>query len=578
METPNAASSREVHPLALLWSRYKGVFFALALVSGSLLASCTGVLSDGAARPGGSGGGNGTGPKPGTIDANGNLVYATPAFNLSGAPFYSRAVLLTNAQWARSVKDLLRLNAEPSQANSFLAPVEGFTLFPNNEIVLEVTNQMRESYQLAAAEIAQELLADPGAITRVNAGNDPGAFIRTFGRRAFRRPLTEKEVAGYMTLYNVGTGLSGDAAPFTKGANLVIEGMLQSPHFLYRTELSPGGARLSGYEVAAKLSFWILGTAPSDALLDRAAAGELDTPAGVSAVADEMLERPAASQMVVDLYATLFKFSRYRDVIKEDPQYKPAINAELEEVSRLFFKYIYERNMGVEEMLTFTQGFVGPLLAEYYGISPAPAAPVLTELGPGRPGYFSQVPYLMLMGDGSHSDAIHRGVFLNFYVMCAKLPSPPAVVPAVPPPQPNQSNRERIAAHTGPGTCGASCHGGYINPLGFAFENFDGLGRPRTMDAGKPVDTSAAYPIGDEGMVEFDGAQKLMSVLAGSTEAHSCFAKNLVSYALSRDIVESDRSLIEELASISMSDVGSIKKVLRGLVKSPSFLNRPGAI
>lgn len=570
MKTPKSAFDREVNPPPLLWSRSKGILLAVGLFSGSLLASCHGVL-------GGAEGGSGDGG-PGTIDENGNLVYPTLEFNLSGAPFYSRAVLLTNAQWARSVKDILRLDAEPSQANSFLAPVEGFTLFPNNEIVLEVTNQMRESYQLAAAEIAADLLADPDALTRIGAGDDPDAFIRTLGRRAFRRPLTEEEVAGYMTLYDVGTELSGDAPPFTKGANLVIEGMLQSPHFLYRTELSPDGAQLSGYEIAAKLSFWILGTAPSDALLDRAAAGELDTPAGVSTVVDEMLADPAASQMAVHLYATLFKFSRYRDVIKEDPQYNPAINAELEEVSRLFFQYLYEQDLGVEEMLTSTQGFVGPLLAEYYGVSPAPATPVLTELGPERPGYFSQVPYLMLMGDGSHSDAIHRGVFLNFQVMCAKLPSPPGVIPEVPPPQPNQSDRERVAAHTGPGTCGASCHGGYINPLGFAFENFDGLGRPRTMDAGKPVDSSSAYPIGDRGMVPFDGAPELMTALAESTEAHSCFAKNLVSYALSRDIVESDRALIDELAAISMSDGGSIKEILRGLVRSPTFLNRPGAM
>src|SRR5690606_22782669 len=136
---------------------------------------------------------------------------------------------------AGAVKDILALDATPPQANSFLAPVEGFTLFPNNEIVLEVNNSMRASYQLASAELALELLADSAALSRLNAGADKDTFIRTFGRRDFRRPLTDAEIAGYSELFDIGAGISGSESKFQKGANLVIEGMLQSPHFHYRT-------------------------------------------------------------------------------------------------------------------------------------------------------------------------------------------------------------------------------------------------------------------------------------------------------------------------------------------------------
>src|SRR5690606_10100253 len=132
---------------------------------------------------------------------------------------------LTNDQWANTVQSILNLSERPSQANSFLNPVVGFTLFTNNEHVLTVNNEMRQAYQMAAAQIAEDLLADSGALTRINAGSDADSFIRSFGRRAFRRPLTEDEVAGYTTLYNVGAGLSGDQSEFEKGANLVIEGM-----------------------------------------------------------------------------------------------------------------------------------------------------------------------------------------------------------------------------------------------------------------------------------------------------------------------------------------------------------------
>lgn len=523
-------------------------------------------------------GANGNTPPGAKYDENGNKIFPTPEFNLDGEPYYARAVQLTNNQWANAVKDILNLDSEPTQANSFLEPVGGFTIFPNNERVLEVTNQMREAYQLAAAEIAADLLDQGDFISRINAGSDAETFIRTLGRRAFRRPLTEQEVSSYLTLYQVGAGLEGTQTEFVKGANLVVEGMLQSPHFLYRTELAPDGAPLTGFEVISKLSFWLLGTSPSDALLDRAAAGEFDTPAGVSAVVDEMLATPAATEMAVDVYSELFKFSRYRDVIKSSPEFNPAINDELDQVSRLFFQHIYEQNFGLDEILTSTQGFVGPLLAPYYGIDPAPATPTLADLGPERSGYFAQVPYLMMLGDDEHSDAIHRGVFLNFQVMCAKLPVPPGEIPPLDAPDPNQTDRDRVEEHTGFGTCGEGCHGGYINPLGYAFENFDGLGRLRTTDKGFPVNTASAYPIGDEGMVPFTGAPELMSILASSDEAHACFAKNLMSYGLQRDIVASDQALLDSLTAVSMSDTGSIKEILRNLVRSSAFLSRPGAM
>jgi hypothetical protein len=438
---------------------------------------------------------------------------------------------------------------------------------------------LRESYQYAAADVALEQAADEGALARIDAGSNADSFIRKLGRRAYRRPLTEEEVAAYQVLYAVAADLPGDESDFEKGANLVIETMLQSPHFLYRSELSPEGGPLNGFEVVSKLSFWILGTSPDDSLLDRAAAGEFDASEGVGRVADEMLADPRASEMIIDLYSQLFSFSRFQNVLKEDPAWTSEVNAELLEVSELFFQHIYENDLGLDEILTSSEGFVGPLLAQFYGISPAPDAPTLQDLGPERPGYFSQVPFLMMRGDRSHSDAIHRGIPLNLDVLCVKLTFPEGnVIPPLPQPDPSMTDRQRVDAHTGEGTCGAGCHGGYINPLGFAFENFDGLGRERTMDQGQPVDTFASYPLGEgeNPMVSFDGAPELMLLMAGSEEAHACLSKSLLSYALARDITIADQSILSELTEVSRPG-GSIKELLREIARSPAFLSRPGA-
>ncbi len=574
------------------------------LLSASLLFGCSGsVGSDGTVgpgfQPGGGEGANGnvstapgvqpgsSGSTPGVTPpasaAPGEAVppdgsqaatgdFSAAAFDLRGEPIYSRAIQLTNAQWTRTVQDILRLPEPPSQSQSFLNPAGGFTLFPNNERVLEVSNSLRDSYQAAAAEIASELAATPNGIERIGAGTDADSFIRTLGRRAFRRPLTDDEFSRYRAAFDVGAGLSGDGSEFVKGASLVIEALLQSPHFIYRTELEPTGAALTSYEVAAKLSFWILNTAPTDELLDRAGRGELDTPEGTATVATEMLDDPAASEMAVDMFAEMFKFIRYRTIVKSVPEYTEAMGLEAEQVSRQFFQRIYEEGQGLREILTSTEGFVGPELASLYGVNaPALGAPV--DFGPERVGFFSQAPYLMLFGNDAKSDAIHRGLFINYQVLCAQLPEPNFALPEPEPAKPGQTDREYIEDLTGFGTCGQACHGAYINPLGYAFENFDGMGRHRDEDQGKPVDAQAAYPF-SSGMLSFAGAGELMDILVSSTEAHSCFAKNIASYGLQRDIVSDDQALLDELATVSMSTQGSMKNLVLELVKAPAFRMR----
>ncbi len=506
-------------------------------------------------------------PPPGEVDYS---QFGPAPFDLRGEPIYSRAVPLTNSQWANAVQDILNLPEPPAQANSFLKPSGGFSLFPNNERVLEVSNSLRESYQLAAAEVADAVVSTPGGVDRIGAGADADSFIRTLGRRAFRRPLSDDEMTRYREAFDVGAALSGDGSEMEKGAGLVIEAMLQSPNFLYRTELAPTGQPLNSFEMASKLSFWLLNTTPSDMLLDRAESGELATEDGAAAVAQEMLEDPAAAEMAVDMFAEMFKFIRYRTIVKSVPEYVDEMGTEAEEASRLFFRDIYENGHGLREALTSTEGYVGPELAELYGVTP-PATVMKTELGAERVGFFSQVPYLMLFGADGKADAIHRGLFINYQVLCAQLPEPNFDLPEPKAATPGQTDRQYIQELTG--ECGAACHGAYINPLGFAFENFDGMGRTRDMDAGQVVDTYSAYPFAN-GAQAFNGSPELMELLVESDQAHACFAKNIASLGLQRDIVAEDQALLDSLATYSKSEQGSMKNVILELVKAPAFRTR----
>jgi hypothetical protein len=493
--------------------------------------------------------------------------------SLEGTPIYSRVMRLTNEQWQHSVQDILALSAAPDAVQSFERPVAGTTDFANNEHVLGVTNALWKSYQLASEQAAQLATGGSQALAAIYPGTDAAGFIRKLGRRAFRRPLTPQEEQSYAALFNAGQAMSGNGTTFSKGAGLVIRALLQSPYFLYRTELGNESAPLSGYEIASKLSFWLLGTSPSDALLDAAGAGQFDTPEGAVRAATQMLDQPAAAATMQQFHRELVHFDRYSTISKIGVAgYTEALNSELEQSSYLFFDRIFAKGLGVKDILTSTVGYVGPGMARLYGV-PAPASGfAVRDLGAARAGYFTQLPFLALYAFNEQPDPIHRGVTLNLEFLCADPGKPAADLPPIPPLKPGQTNREMITTLTS--GCGAQCHTNYINPLGFAFENFDGMGRVRSMDNGRPIDTAAAYPFA-EGVKQFADAAQLMQVMASSKQAHACYAKKIAGYALQRDIVQSDLTLLDSLTRVSMGG-GSIRQVMLELVKDPAFRTRLG--
>ena len=158
------------------------------------------------------------------------------------------------------------------------------------------------------------MTATDAALAKVYSGTDPAGFITTLGRRAYRRPLTTAEQSTYMTLYNQGSTLTGTRSTFAKGASLVIRAMLQSPYFLYRTELGANGAPLNGYEMAAKLSLWLRGTTPGrhDCWTRRPGPGKLDTADGAAALATTMLGEPTATTVMRQFHGELAALRRLR--------------------------------------------------------------------------------------------------------------------------------------------------------------------------------------------------------------------------------------------------------------------------
>jgi len=577
---------------------------AVVLAAG-LLAGCNGTFGDvssgaagsaAGAGPGtgnsagsgsaGTGGGNpGTGNAAGAAGSStgvagtgGTAPPSSSMLDLSGTPKFYRAIRLSNTQWAQAIQTLLNVPSGGLES-AFESPATGLTDFTNNEMVLGFDARNWSDFQSAAETLAAQVTSTDAALTKVYSGTDPAGFISTVGRRAYRRPLTTAEQATYMTLYNQGSSLMGTRSTFAKGASLVLRAMLQSPYFLYRTELGAKGAPLSSYEMAAKLSLWLRGTGPDDKTLDLAAGtGKLDTADGAAALATTMVGEAAATTAMRQFHGEWLHFSEYADIFKVNvPTYKESLNVEYQESSYRFFDNIFTQGLGLKDVLLSTKGFYGPGMAALYGVTaPASGSYAQSDLGSKRVGFFSQLAYLTLNGHNDEPSSIKRGATLNLDALCATLGPPAAVIPDIPPLQPGQTNRQRIDTLTG--TCGQSCHNDMINPLGFAFEHFDGMGQWRdTENGGLTIDSSGSYTFADGVTRTWTDAASLMQVLASTPQTYTCFAKKLASFGLQRTVTPNDMPLLTAMTSAGMATgTSSEKQLIIQLVRSDAFRTHGG--
>jgi hypothetical protein len=569
---------------------------ALIFVSlGGAIASCTGAIGatgegtgtgattgistgNGGSGPGIAGaigaGGSGT---TGTAGATGTAGGTGLGLTLEGTPIYARYVRLTHEQWENSVRDLLQLPALPGLSGTFEGDPPGAT-FSNNERGLFVTSGLWSDYETAAETLSQQVTRDAAALSRVSGGTTVAAtFIRNFGRRAYRRDLTSAEEATYGMLFTSGATIFASGNAFADGAQLVIETMLQSPHFIYRAESGAAGQPLSGYEVASKLSFLLRNTMPDNALLDAAKAGSLNTPEGIAAQAQTMLDAMPARAAFQRFHTELFAIDRYANIEKDTtlfPRFNAALAADLRTADSQFFDHVFGQGLSFKDLLLSPVAFVNQSTAPLYGMTATGTTFKQVMLGADRPGFFTRAGFLAYNGTLRDPDPIRRGVDIIHRVMGAADFAPPdgAVITPVPDPVAGQTNRERVNAHTGPGTCGASCHGQFINPLGFAFEGFDAMGQIRTMDNGKPVDTTGTYLFAD-GAKSFTGAPSLLALMAEAPQTHQTYAAHLAEFILARDVVEKDRTFVNTLGQTSMGAT-SIKQMALAIMKNPAFTTR----
>jgi hypothetical protein len=503
-------------------------------------------------------------------------------------PQTSRFPRLSHEQWENTVQDLFGLPQPLGLSGLFIGdPISGG--FDNNSEALQVTATLWADYQRASEQIAEQVASDPALLAKIvpevegDSDVKARAFVTAFGRRAYRRPLTEEEITRHLAIFDLGAGAPAELGPFESGVRLVLQSMLQSPFFLYRVEASESVVDakipLSSHEVAAKLSYMLWNTMPDDELFAAADADSLTDAAGVEVQATRMLDHPRAHAMVAAFHYQLLHVDHYIDVYKDPvkfPNYDPAMNdAMITETMTFVDNVVFAEQGDLATLLTAPYSFINNTLAPLYGVeAPADGTFARVDLDPAqRAGVLTQIGFLASKAGAFENDPIHRGVFLNLQLLCTGLPPPPNMVPPLPPPMAGETLRERIDRHTGIGTCGEGCHGYLINPLGFAFENYGPLGEWQTMDAGKPVDAAAEFGF-KSGKLGFDGGVELANLMADSEEAHRCYVGHMLEYGYARDPQKADDALIQRIADGSQIGDYSIKEIILELTKDQAFLLR----
>jgi hypothetical protein len=541
-------------------------------------ANSGGGNSGGGANSGGGGGGNSGG---GASNAGGGGIDAT-----TEAPSpATRAARLTHLQYENTLRDLLHID-DVSGVTADLRPdpAQAGFLFDNDGISLSVDGTLFTSYQRAAATLAQQVVDDPGLLAQAKDGaTSADAFVRGFGLRAHRRPLSDAEVAEYVALHGMGAALEPSRNALDAGVRLVIEAMLQSPSFLYRVEASSseqgGVIPLDGYEIASRLSYALWSSMPDPMLFDAAEAGALTNPSTVAQHAERMLADARAEEMVAHFHAQLLETEDFLSIQPSDNAF-PDVSSELgayalEENERFIHDVVFERDGDYTQLLTSNETFVNAELAEIYGLSGSFSdAFVPATLDPSeRRGLLTQIGFLAANATSTQPDPIHRGVFIARRIACLPLAAPPANIPPLPPTE-GRTNRETIEEHTQQtGSVCATCHSPIINPLGFPFENFNAIGAVRTEDNGHAIDTTSNAPVGGE-RVDVNNAVELSDALASSVDVHACYTKHWIEALHGRATTAGDDALKERVGGASSRGELSIRELIAAIVTSPSFLTR----
>jgi hypothetical protein len=494
---------------------------------------------------------------------------------------------LNRAEYNNTIRDLVGVKFQP--AADFPADDVGYG-FDNIGDVLSLPPLLLEKYLSAAEKIIDAAFQAPELRKRILAAGsaakpkDPKdaarKVIAEFARRAFRRPVKPEEVNRFFTLVELAEK-NGDGVD--KGIQLALQAILVSPHFLFRIETDKEPNKpdaihpINGFELATRLSYFLWSSMPDEELFQHAAKGTLRK--NLDTQVRRMLKDPKA-RALVDNFAGQWLQLRNLQTAAPDPGVYPKFDEKLRQAmlkeTELFFAAIVREDRSVLDFLDARFTFVNERLARHYGISGVKGDEFRrVELKDGaRGGILTQASILTLTSNPTRTSPVKRGKWILENIL--------GTPPSPPPPDAGElsedkevvlsgSLRKRMEMHRAKPRC-AACHES-MDPLGFGFENFDGIGGWRVKDGKFDIDPSGTLPGGQS----FKGPAELRKILKGRQKDFSrCLCEKMLTYAVGRGLEWYDKCAVDDVATALAKDQYRFSALLIAVVKSEPFQLRRG--
>ena len=500
---------------------------------------------------------------------------------------------LTHSQYDHTVGDLLHDRSQPAVG----FPKEDFVNGFKNQIETQGISPLQaEAYAKAAERLAAAAFRGgdqrgliPGSPASATDAALAENFVRQFGLKAFRRPFNDDEAGRYRELL---IDQAAQADDFLSGATVVVEAMLQSPHFLFRMERADGDAQ---YYLASRLSYFLWDTMPDDGLLAAAANGELASAVDVERVARRMLDDERAKDAFNEFLAQWMRFDRVVSATRDRRRFRD-FNTELAaamlDETRRLFEHLVWNDQNFMEFFTADYTFVSSDLARLYGLSePADEfAKVAYPADSGRSGVLGHGSFLVLTSKPAETSPTARGLFIRNHFLGHEVPPPPpgvdTTLPSVTEDAP-RTNRQRLEIHLKDESC-AACHR-LIDPIGMALEQYNAIGvfeekmklffgsrgeGPGARRAIMELDLDTSGFIQGMESSAFASPKELGRLLAGSPACQKCIVKQLFHYAFGREETPSDQPVIERLLEQFRSSGYRFRELIVALVTSDLFLQQ----
>lgn len=486
---------------------------------------------------------------------------------------------LTNWEYAYTIQDVLGVDAKAEVESTLTDDLrtEGFT---NTSTTLIVNLDSVNGYESLAATVVDQmdvmtLVPEASRCNEFEAACQE-AFTREAGKKLFRRPLDDEEVATYQSIFDA---VQDEGDGFDVAASLVTEAMLQSPQFLYRLEAQEEQMRqLDGYEIASRLSYLIWTSAPDGELIRAAEAGELETEDGIETQVRRMLADPKSNRSVERYMRDWLALDKLDDFARDAelfPEYSPALGRAMQaETLAVAEKVLRDEGRPLSDLFRARETRVSRELAEFYGFENPQDGVATYDLtgNEKRAGILTHAGVLASSGGGSEPSLVQRGLFILNNIMCRSVDAPSLDINVeFMPSEPGKTQRFYSEERLDKVNC-AGCHAQF-DPLGYGLEQFDGVGLPMTHDlAGNELSTDGHFfEFKEKVEKDYNDVSQYMNLLAESPTVQDCLVKKPVQYALGRALVESDACLLSDVKSRYLEEGATYDDLMVAIATNPNF-------